>query len=147
MSSQVLFKYMSKISTQLDFFLSLSKTQSVLTRKFDNHLGGLGLSEFMILFNLSQAENQKMRRIDLAEKVGLTASGVTRLLLPMEKIGLVKKEVNKDDARVSYVVLASGGKTKLEEAIERAELYSEELVPENKVKKLDELAQLLKDIA
>ena len=93
----------------------------MVTRRFDGSLGGISFTEFMILYHLSQANDEKMRRIDLASKVGLTASGITRLLLPMEKIGLIKKESNAQDARVSFVLLALGGKTKLEEAVENAE--------------------------
>jgi len=104
------------------------------------------LSELVILYHLSQSANQTMRRIDLANKVGLTASGITRLLLPMEKIGLIKKEANAHDARVSHVVLASGGKTKLSEGIERMELFCEELIPSNKIKKTEELSALLVEV-
>jgi DNA-binding MarR family transcriptional regulator len=84
-----------------------------------------------------------MRRIDLAEKVGLTASGVTRLLAPMEKVGLVRREKNADDARVSEVSLAPGGKTRLENALEYAELLAEDLTPPGKAKKLEECSELL----
>ncbi len=59
---------------------------------------------------LYQAADEAMRRIDLAESVGLSASGVTRLLLPMQKIGLVQKEQNPRDARVSLVKLTETGK-------------------------------------
>jgi DNA-binding MarR family transcriptional regulator len=57
-----------------------------------------------------------MRRVDLAEKVGLTASGVTRLLNPMEKIGLVDKTASSHDARVSLVALSKAGRRMLEDA-------------------------------
>lgn len=57
-----------------------------------------------------------MRRIDLAEKVGLSASGVTRMLLPMEKIGLICKEEGARDARVSLVRLSDAGLRVLAEA-------------------------------
>lgn len=87
-----------------------------------------------------------MRRIDLAEKIGLTASGVTRILLPMEKIGLVSREINERDARVSYVLLASGGKAKLSEAMERAEMLCEESVPENRRANLKDFSETLCDI-
>jgi DNA-binding MarR family transcriptional regulator len=101
------------------------------------------LNEFIILGELSQAEG-KLRRIDLAERIGLTASGVTRLLLPMEKIGLVRREANKDDARSSLVVLASGGKRKLEEALTRAEEFCEDNLPEDD--NLQELSKYLKRV-
>jgi DNA-binding MarR family transcriptional regulator len=131
----------------LEFFLTLAKTQAVLGRRFDGKLSGLGLSEFMILYHLSVAKNEKLRRVDLAEKIGLTASGVTRILLPMEKIGLIKREINKQDARVSYTILAPGGKRKLSEATERAELFAQEIIPPAKIKNIEKLSQILANIS
>jgi DNA-binding MarR family transcriptional regulator len=134
---------MKKISPALDFCLNTAKFQTKLTRRLDSCLGGLGFNEFIILYNLSLSESHKMRRIDLAEKIGLTASGVTRLLLPMEKIGLIKREANEHDGRVSYVVLAPGGKAKLAEGLERAEMFCEDFIPANKIKKADDLSKIL----
>lgn len=112
---------MTTLTPSLKLFLNLATVQSVMSRRFDSRLGMLGLTEFLILFHLSNAREGKMRRIDLADSIGLTASGVTRLLAPMEKIGLVKRETNAADARVSFVALAKGGKTALENALENAE--------------------------
>ncbi len=116
---------MTTLSSSLKFFLNLATVQSVMSRKFDGRLGMLGLTEFLILFHLDRNPEGKMRRIDLAESIGLTASGVTRLLAPMEKIGLVKKQADSTDLRVSYVAIAKGGKTALENAIENAEALAE----------------------
>lgn len=134
------------LSPALQLFVDLSKLQAIMNRRFDSGLGGLGLNEFIILLHLDQAPNTTMRRIDLAEKIGLTASGVTRLLLPMEKVGLVSKQVNADDARVSLVVLAPGGKRRLEETLERAELLSNELIPADRADEVASLTQLLNQI-
>ena len=70
---------------------------------------GLSFSEFQVLRALDAAPDQTMRRLDLAEAVGLTASGVTRLLQPMEKTGLVRKQPHPRDARMSLVQLTSAG--------------------------------------
>ena len=137
---------MNNITPSLKFFFNLAKIQSVLTRRFDGGLGGLGLNEFMILHHLSQARDENLRRVDLAEKIGLTASGVTRLLAPMEKIGLIKREVNAGDARVSSVSLAAAGRRKLAESLEDAEFLAEELIPESNAKKIEELSGLLVEI-
>ena len=67
------------------------------------------MSEFLVLKQLHEAPNQRLSRSELAEQVGLSPSGVTRLLNPMEKIGLVDKEAKPRDARVSWVTLASAG--------------------------------------
>lgn len=120
--------------------------QSALNRRFDAGLGGLGLSEFAILYHISNAEKTSMRRTDLAEDLGLTASGVTRLLAPMEKVGYIKREANPQDARVSCVVLAPGGKRKLEEAQDRAQMLAESLIPAGKEKKISELSKLILEL-
>ena len=119
---------MSTLSNTLSFFISLSRIHTVLSRKMDAKLGGLGFSDFLILYTLSVAPDKRMRRIDLAESIGLTASGITRLLLPMEKVGLVRREAHEGDARVSYVSIAPGGWTKLTEAIDRAEEWCSDTI-------------------
>ncbi len=134
---------MKTISSSIQFFLHLAKIQSVMARRFDSALNGIGFSDFMILYHLSQAKEEKMRRVDLAEKVGLTASGVTRLLVPMEKIGLVKRQANKQDARVSFVVLTPVGKRRLTESLEDAEYLAQEVLPSSKVKKLAGISDVL----
>jgi DNA-binding MarR family transcriptional regulator len=137
---------MNKINPSVNFCINIAKFQMELSRRLDAKLNGISFNEFIILYHLSQADDQKMRRIDLAEKIGLTASGITRLLLPMEKIGLIKKETNEHDARVSYVVLVSGGKTKLAEGTERMEIFCEDVILKNKTKKIKEFSNLLIEI-
>lgn len=130
----------------IELFLQLARTQAVLNRRFDNALGGLGFNEFIILWHLDQAPDKKMSRIDLSDKLGFTASGITRLLLPMEKIGLVKKETHASDARISLVLLAPGGKRKLSEALDRAELLIETVLGSVKPSKTAALSEFLSDL-
>lgn len=142
---QVIYNYMQQENTSIEFLLALAKFEAIISRKLDARLGGIGFTEFQILYHLSLAENEKMRRVDLAENIGLTASGITRLLLPMEKIGLIKKQADETDARVSYVILAKGGKQKLVEGMERAELFVEDTLPTLlDVKKLQDLLKILR---
>lgn len=77
---------------------------------------GLSLTEYLVLRMLSLAPSHKLRRTDLADGVGLSASGVTRLLKPMEKTGLIKSEDNPRDARVSLITLTKTGKRVLLDA-------------------------------
>ena len=134
---------MEHVNSGVEFLLAAAKFEAIVSRKLDARLGGIGFTEFQILYHLSQAEDEKMRRVDLAEQMGLTASGITRLLLPMEKIGLVKKQTESTDARVSYVSLAKGGKQKLVEGMERAELFVQDVLPGLDTKKTQELSKLL----
>jgi len=137
---------MSALDPTVALFLQLAKIQAVMSRRFDGGLGGLGFSEFIILFHLSQAEDGALRRVDLAEKLGLTASGVTRMLLPMERVGLVRREANEHDARVSLVVLAPGGKRKLAETLERAEEVAHDAIPAGKTSLVNSLARSLNEL-
>ena len=59
-----------------------------------------------------------MRRVDLAEALLLTASGVTRLLDGLESAGLVERATCASDRRVVYAVLTEAGRAKLDEAAE-----------------------------
>ncbi|HEY6056269.1 MAG TPA: MarR family transcriptional regulator [Gaiellaceae bacterium] len=109
-----------------------------------DHQHGLAISDFEALLQLSQAEEGALRRIDLAEGLGLTASGVTRLLDGLEAAGLVGKRTCESDARVTYAVLTEAGLAKLAEAscshvaAIRA-LFEERYTPEE----LETLASLL----
>jgi DNA-binding MarR family transcriptional regulator len=135
---------MSTISNSLSILISTMKVQSIIARRFDRlSVHGLGFSDFIILNVLTNAPEEKMRRIDLAEKIGLTASGVTRLLLPMEKTGFVNRESNQRDARVSYVVITAAGKKIFEEAKQTAELVAKELLPTVKARDLKFLSETL----
>src|SRR3989339_1472230 len=102
----------------IEFCLTLTQTQAQLARRWDRALSAHGISftEFMLLQALAQAPQQQLKRVDLAEQVSLTASGVTRLLAPMEKIGLVQKETNQRDARVSLVKITPAGSRILQDA-------------------------------
>ena len=137
---------MEKAGLNINFFLEITKFQTRLSRRLDSGLNGISLNEFIIMHRLSQNHDGRMRRIDLADKLGLTASGITRLLLPMEKIGLIKRETDNNDARVSYVALARGGKAKLAEGLERIKIFGEDLIPESKAKKLEEFIKLISEL-
>ncbi len=138
---------MHKINDSVKFFVNLAKAQTVLNARFDRGLGGLGFNEFLILLFLDQSDDQQMRRIDLANKIGLTPSGVTRLLLPMEKIGLVKSGDVEEDARVRVVMIAPGGKQKLEEALDRIDVLISDIMPDIKDAELKKISDFLLDMA
>jgi DNA-binding MarR family transcriptional regulator len=127
----------------LKIFINLSKILTQSSRKFTGGLDGLGFNEFVILYHLKGAEDEKMRRIDLAEKMGLTPSGVTRILGPMEKIGLITKEAAARDARVSYVKITESGKRNLSESMDRAEELAEDIFPSGQGDVLDSFSEFL----
>ena len=102
----------TKLTASTDFCLRLARAHAVLVRRFDNALGnhhGISFSDFQLLDHLARAPGGRLRRVDLAERVGLTASGVTRTLLPLEKIGLVTREPDPRDARVGFAAITPVG--------------------------------------
>jgi len=101
------------------FIINMWSANSIISKRLDASLGsvhGIGFTEYMILFHLNNSHNKSMRRIDLANNIGLTASGITRLVSPMEKIGVVMKEQNPRDARVSLVKMTPTGEIILADA-------------------------------
>ena len=106
----------SQVASNL--FISLALLNTRMLKRMDNTLSAHGISftEYLILGVLNNALKETMPRIELARSVGLSASGVTRLLAPMEKLGLVHKEKNPRDARQSLVKLSGAGKTIFEES-------------------------------
>ncbi len=127
-------------SDSLQLLSELARVNALLTRRFESGLpGGLGFNEFMILYHLHQSSDGKMRRVDLADRLGITNSGITRLVAPMEKLGIVRREESKHDGRVVYVALAPGGKRLFLEGLERAEYNSEKIIPAKKAREYHDL--------
>jgi DNA-binding MarR family transcriptional regulator len=88
--------------------------RTVSTRLQADH--ELTVNEYEALLLLSHAEGNQMRRVDLADSLQLTPSGVTRLLDGLRERGLVEKAECESDARVTYAVLTDRGAQKLRAA-------------------------------
>ena len=128
----------------MKLLMNLFKVQAIMARRFDRlSMHGIGFNDFLILYLLQQ-EGARIRPTDLAERSGLTASGVTRMLLPMEKIGLIAREANERDARVSFVVITAAGKRIYEEAMTTANGIAKEIVPPEYSKSNQTAANFLK---
>lgn len=70
---------------------------------------GASFSEFVILRAVEAEGANGIRRVDLAERVGLSISGITRALQPLEKLGYIQTQDETLDARVRKVVLSKSG--------------------------------------
>ena len=93
--------------------LRLIRAQSHLQNRFAAELGGvhgLSVNELMLLMQLDQAAGGRLRRVDLAERLDLNQSSVTRMLAPMEKVGWIARAEDPRDGRVGYVVLTAAGR-------------------------------------
>jgi DNA-binding MarR family transcriptional regulator len=102
-------------------WIALLRTHAATTRALSGQLvadHGLTINDYEALLRLARAEERRMRRVDLAEALLLTASGVTRLLDGLESAGLVERATCASDRRVVYAVLTDAGWEKLKEASE-----------------------------
>ena len=112
MMSQVL----SEQSNSVEAFVALLRAHASLTRQLSAQLTlehELTLSDLEVLLRLSRAPDQRMRRVDLADQVLLSASGVTRLLVGLERQGYVERAACASDRRVVYAVLTDSGLERL----------------------------------
>ena len=105
--------------TRLEAWVSFLRSHAAITRELSAQLQrehGLTLNDYEVLLHLARADDRMMRRVDIAERVLLTASGITRLLEGLERAGFVRKETCASDARVSYAKLTDEGAAKLQAA-------------------------------
>jgi DNA-binding MarR family transcriptional regulator len=100
-------------------WIRLLRAHASATRQLSAELDaehGLTINDYEALLHLSRAEENALRRVDLANSLLLTPSGVTRLLDGLERDGLVCKRTCASDARVTYAVLTDAGRKRLEQA-------------------------------
>lgn len=77
---------------------------------------GLSVNEFLLLAHLDNAPARQLPRVELAKRMHVSASTVTRMTAPMEKVGFIARETSGRDARYAFVVLTNAGRTRLTEA-------------------------------
>jgi DNA-binding MarR family transcriptional regulator len=105
--------------SEIAVFAALLRAHASTTRGFNAELvaeHGLTLSDYEVLLRLSRAPDRRLRRVDLAEQVLLTPSGITRLLAGLERSGWVERASCETDARVTYAQLTDEGLEKLRTA-------------------------------
>jgi DNA-binding MarR family transcriptional regulator len=106
-------------SAEIEAFVRLVRAGIAVTRQLSAQLSadhGLSINAYEALLQLARAPERRMRRVDLANSLLLTAGGVTRLLDGLERDGFVARDECSSDRRVSYAVLTKAGRTKLREA-------------------------------
>ena len=103
----------------LDAWARLLRGHAALRRLLSARLQeehGLSVTDYEALLLLSRADDCSLRRVDLAGGLGLSPSGVTRLLDGLEEDGLVEKRSCASDARVTYAALTAAGRARLEQS-------------------------------
>ncbi len=85
---------------------------------FENDLTefGLTMGDYQVLVYLSEADDQALRMCDLARRLQLSPSGLTRRLDGMVKAGWVRRQNSQIDRRVMLAELTDAGRTALDDA-------------------------------
>lgn len=142
MSRQVL----STQPIELDAFARLMRAHSVLRRELAADVltpRGLTLNDFEALLHLFRADEHRLRRVDLVDRLMLTPSGVTRLLDGLQESGLVENVQCESDARVTWAQLTDDGRETLEcvgvQHAERLRSLFRDTLSEDEVAQLSEL--------
>lgn len=100
-------------TVEVDTFVRLMRAHTVLRRELQAEVltpRGLTQTDFEALLHLSRADEHRLRRIDLVNRLLLTPSGVTRLLEGLQEAGLVVNRECDDDARVTWAQLTDEGR-------------------------------------
>jgi DNA-binding MarR family transcriptional regulator len=88
-------------------------------RELDRELSrrhGLPVREFDVLITLFRAADWRLRMSELAERVLLSPSGLTRMIERLEREGWVQRRIDPTDARSYLATLTDGGAQHLAEA-------------------------------
>ncbi|MEZ5343661.1 MAG: MarR family transcriptional regulator [Acidimicrobiales bacterium] len=101
------------VSALLDAAANL---EARLTNSLSN-IKGISYGEYRLLSSLAEQPAGTASRVDLARVVGLTPSGVTRALKPLERLGFVETMRNDRDARQALASLTEQGQALVVDAI------------------------------
>ena len=106
---------------------------------------GLSFAELRLLVPLRGTQTGP-RPTELAHELHLTASGVTRALLPLERRHIVERRRDPDDARASLAMLTPAGSELLDEALEAAGERATRLLRRLSVGQQKQLQRLLEEV-
>lgn len=118
-------------SPRLAACLRVLEAQAVVVDRLDRAFDAAhesSLAQFLLLRALAAMPGARGRRIDLAAALGMTSSGVTRALVPLEDADLVARETSDRDGRVTYARLTDRGRQRLTAMEATAERTATELL-------------------
>lgn len=123
---------------RLVVLLDLARAATLSGRRVERPLSGHGLSlvDLALMAALARAKEGRLRRVDLADRLGLSQSSITRLLLPLEKLGMVTRESDPRDRRAAWAQLTAAGRRIADEGEATARDAAEDVLrgwPESEV--------------
>jgi DNA-binding MarR family transcriptional regulator len=104
---------------ELEVWRTLLRVQALLSRRLQAHLLGehdLSLGSYDVLVHLAEAPGGRLRMNDLADRVMLSRSGLTRLADRLQRDGLIDRASCESDARGLFAVITAAGRERLRAA-------------------------------
>jgi DNA-binding MarR family transcriptional regulator len=98
---------------ELRAWRGMLQVHAAVTRELDAQMHrehGLSVSAYEVLMFLGDAEGGRLRMADIADRVLLSRSGLTRLVDRMERDGLLRRERCEDDARGYNALISDKGR-------------------------------------
>ncbi|WUH97322.1 MarR family transcriptional regulator [Spirillospora sp. NBC_00431] len=106
-------------ATELTVWRTMLRAQARISRRLQADLlarHDLALGSYEVLMHLGEDPCGRLRMNDLADRVLLSRSGLTRLVDRLQREGLVVRQSCPSDARGLYAVLTAAGRARLAEA-------------------------------
>ena len=106
-------------AVELAAWRTFLRAHATVTRRLEAELVAeheLPLASYDVLVQLSEAPDRRLRMTELADKVLLSRSGLTRLADRLERDGFIARQACPSDARGTLAVLTDAGLAKLETA-------------------------------
>ena len=96
---------------EMEAWLAFIETTGDLMKAIERDLAQYGLDrgDYQLLAILSESEDQQMRMCDLADRMRLTRSGLTRRMEGVLKKKLVTRIQSTEDGRVAFAQLTTKG--------------------------------------
>lgn len=104
---------------ELSVWRTFLRAHASITRELEHELAEqhmLPLPSYDVLLQLAESPQRRLRMTDLADRVLLSRSGLTRLVDRLSKDGLVARESCPSDARGTFTVITPKGLERLREA-------------------------------
>jgi DNA-binding MarR family transcriptional regulator len=96
---------------RIGIWRSFLRAHAMTMRELERELAdaGLPLGWYDVLLQLVEAPGRQLRMADLADRVLLSRSGLTRLIDKLQAAGLVRRAPSPEDARGTFTVLTREG--------------------------------------
>ena len=104
-----------RLGTWRSFLVAHAQLRRQLERELQAEQG-MGLGEYEVLLLLMQADGRRLRMSELADRLVLSRSGVTRLVDRLAGDGLVKRGSCDTDRRGAWAILTDAGYDRLRDA-------------------------------